>query len=163
MLKLFRIIIGLGMAIALALPFACIHQMASHKKAVAASAALVESTFAHLSAGHTRVLARYRALERDRTDERAVITWVPTACERDALAMLFDMQAQAAYDVPVPYLMRGDPPRPGPVLSGATLTLACHIALNPGPVLPPTLPHALPPPPRPLVIPGLPVYLTPTR
>lgn len=88
MKALFYTIIGSGMAFVLALPFLCIHQTRDYRVALQDASVQAETKFASTSPGHAKLMARYGALERDRAARRAVTTWEPSACERNALAVL---------------------------------------------------------------------------
>lgn len=138
------------MANVLGLCFLYLHQLYSYDSLQDAASAHASATFALTSSGHAQLLNRYNALARDRADKRIIRAWEPTACEREALAVLFDAQAQAIYDVPQPWLLKGFVHK-NLVLSGAKLSPTCHFALNPAPMLPGTRPltPAIPLPPLP--------------
>ena len=129
MKTLFYVLIGSCVAFILALPFLCANQTHDYQIALQDASVQTESKFAGTSPGHARLMALYGARERDRAARRAVTTWEPNACERDALAVLFDAQARAGYAVPEPWLLKTEHRRP-PALSGTKLTPECERALN---------------------------------
>jgi hypothetical protein len=127
--KLFTALIAISLIAILALIFHSARQIDSYVAKVEAATRQARADFAGNSTGHARLLTRYSALERDRTAHRAVTTWEPNDCEREALAVLFDAETKAAAAVPLPWPLATDTAR-APVLAGAVLSAHCRSALG---------------------------------
>jgi len=140
---------------------------------VAAAVQKARTDFAAISPGRAKVLARYKVLERDRKNDRPVLTWSPTDCEKEALALMYRMEELAVARVPRPGLLgKNKQPLPADAsetMSTLTLSLDCIRELDPQrlppvPPLPPLLPEnptvpmppKLPAPSKPQKLPPLP-------
>lgn len=152
------------------LPIALANVARTYDSDVAAAIQKARADFASLSPGRAKVLAHYQTLERDRKNDRPVLTWSPSDCEKEALALMYRMEDVAVARVHRPGIL-GEDTRPLPASTQdtvATLTLSvdCIRELDPQrmpppPPLPPLVPDlrippadpSLPPPPKPLKVP----------